>query len=128
MFESFFHQLRTVISWVLSIFQLRITTHKVEKPQWEQEPADSIPAYIFTEEDKRKGKLGIKRLKQKQLFARITKETYLQIRAKFTDNPMSTNQMLNRPLDEEDELFDKVKDYVICNMPEKNIDIWKPRK
>jgi len=67
---------------------------------------------IMSEEDKRKSKLGIKRLKQKQLYARITKAKYLEIRAMFTDKPVPTGLMLNRPIDEEDELYEKIKSYV----------------
>ena len=141
MFEIIFAKLYAFINWILSICYWT-TTYEVTPSSVEERMVDSFPAYVFTyertpdvvptllftEEDKRKSKLGVKRLKQKQLYALITKAKYLEIRSMFTDKPMPTNQMLNRPLDEEDELFDKVKDYVICNMPEKNMDIWKPRK
>ena len=117
MFTLIFYIIREFVRWVARGFR---------EPQYDELPTeqyDELPDAPDVEapadrlvqafdDVKQQSKLAVKRLKQKQLFARITKAKYIEIRAKFTDKPMPTDLMLNRPIDEEDELFEKVKQYV----------------
>jgi hypothetical protein len=109
MLTLIFYRIREFVRWVARGFR---------EPQYDELPTeqyDELPDALDVETPveqvfdnvKQQSKLAVKRLKQKQLFARITKAKYIEIRAKFTDKPMPTDLMLNRPIDEEDELFEK---------------------
>jgi hypothetical protein len=68
MFEIIFTQICNFITFVLSVCYWTTPNNSTE------DHPDSIPAYIFTDEDIHKGKLAIKRLKQKQLVEKVKKD------------------------------------------------------
>jgi len=68
--------------------------------------------FVMVEPTDNPSRLAIKRLRQKQLISRIGNERYSEIRRMFTNTPMPNNLCYNRPIDQEDELYDKINYYM----------------